>query len=152
MLCKLCGAVEEGDFYVSNKTKCKACIKLAVKKNRIKNTEYYREYDKRRFKNDPRVLARHKAYQSTEAGKLSLSKAKDKWAKGNAIKKGASTIVCNAVSSGKLIKPINCSECGCEPSRLHGHHDDYAKPLDVRWLCSKCHTAWHKENGEGLNG
>ena len=30
-------------------------------------------------------------------------------------------------------------------------HDDYAKPLSVRWLCGKCHTAWHQENGEGLN-
>ena len=27
----------------------------------------------------------------------------------------------------------------------------YALPLSVRWLCTKHHSEWHKENGEGVN-
>jgi len=48
-----------------------------------------------------------------------------------------------AVRAGLLEKPHNCSYCGCE-KRLHAHHPDYRKPLDVIWLCSECHMKWHK--------
>lgn len=47
-----------------------------------------------------------------------------------------------AVWSGKIIKPARCQECD-RPCNPHGHHDDYEKPLDVRWLCSWCHAAVH---------
>ncbi len=48
-----------------------------------------------------------------------------------------------ALRNGSVIRPGSCEDCGiaCVP---HGHHDDYAKPLDVRWLCAKCHAAVHR--------
>ena len=102
-------------------------------------------------KNDPRVKARHLKYQATDEGKESIKKSKLKWHESNPIKKGASTMVGNYVRDGRLTKPNKCSECKTKPGRLHGHHDDYALPLVVRWLCPKCHNNWHKENGEGKN-
>lgn len=151
------------EFYPNDKT-CKECRKALVRQNRAKNIEYYREYDRKRFKEDPKVRARHRRYQATPAGKESVRKSqakwsasisgrrsREKWIDENPIKKGASTMVGNAVRDGKLIKPSECSECG-SGGIIHGHHNDYAYPLVVRWLCAKCHTAWHQENGEGLNG
>lgn len=50
--------------------------------------------------------------------------------------------VAYAVKSGKMIKPIKCSECDRE-TRLSAHHKDYSKPLEVLWLCGSCHKLKH---------
>ena len=46
----------------------------------------------------------------------------------------------------------HCEVCGAE--KAEAHHDDYDKPLEVRWLCFKCHREWHKihDNPEFLKG
>ena len=45
-----------------------------------------------------------------------------------------------------------CERCGV--ARADRHHDDYTRPLDIRWLCRRCHIAEHVEQygswGEGL--
>ena len=51
-----------------------------------------------------------------------------------------------AIKDGRLIKPTKCETCGVQNKRLLGHHDDYNKPLDVRWLCPPCHGQWHANN------
>jgi len=40
-------------------------------------------------------------------------------------------------------RPTHCSACGTETEDIQAHHDDYAKPLDVRWLCRSCHIRHH---------
>lgn len=48
-----------------------------------------------------------------------------------------------AVRNGTLVKPDACERCDRPlPSNLlEGSHDDYNRPLDVEWLCRKCHAA-----------
>lgn len=41
------------------------------------------------------------------------------------------------------IKRQPCEICGAELA--HAHHDDYNRPLDVRWLCEQHHRAIHGE-------
>lgn len=48
----------------------------------------------------------------------------------------------NEVRKGRIVPPACCEQCGAE-QRLHGHHEDYSKPLDVRWLCPICHAWLH---------
>lgn len=48
------------------------------------------------------------------------------------------------VSVGKIIKPLVCDGCG-KVKKLEAHHEDYSKPLDVSWLCKKCHSEKPRE-------
>ena len=44
-----------------------------------------------------------------------------------------------AVIKGLLKKPKKCEVCE-EIKPLQGHHEDYSKPLEVIWLCTRCHA------------
>ena len=48
-----------------------------------------------------------------------------------------------AVASGKLTRPGQCIQCDTV-TYVEAHHDDYSKPLEVRWLCRPCHSAVHR--------
>ena len=52
----------------------------------------------------------------------------------------ARQIVADAIRAGKL-KREPCEKCG--GTIVHAHHDDYEKPLDVKWLCRKHHRDEH---------
>jgi hypothetical protein len=52
-----------------------------------------------------------------------------------------------AIDDGVLIKPDRCSACQ-SGGWIEGHHPDYSKPLDVLWLCRRCHKQFHKTNSE----
>ena len=45
-----------------------------------------------------------------------------------------------AIKVGKL-KRGRCAECGA--AKVHAHHEDYSKPLEVIWLCSRHHKRRH---------
>jgi len=47
-----------------------------------------------------------------------------------------------AIQRGELVRSRHCESCG-RRTRTQGHHDDYTKPLEVRWLCSSCHVRLH---------
>ena len=59
----------------------------------------------------------------------------------NKVKIAARSKLRDAVKRGKIIR-MPCEVCG--EARSHGHHEDYSKPLEVRWLCSKCHGKEHR--------
>lgn len=46
-----------------------------------------------------------------------------------------------AIQSGKLVRQP-CEVCG-KTSYVDAHHDDYSRPLDVRWLCRSHHRQHH---------
>ena len=56
------------------------------------------------------------------------------------VKKIATSKVGHAIRDGKLTRKP-CEVCGKE--KAQAHHDDYSKPLDVRWLCVKHHNEHH---------
>lgn len=112
--------------------KCKECTKSDVRKNRDDNIDYYREYDNNR---------KHRTY--TETTRKYRGKYPAKFRAHNKVN--------NGLRDGKIHRPDACESCGTQ-GIVHAHHDDYLKPLDIRWLCPICHYSWHQINGEGKNG
>jgi hypothetical protein len=53
-------------------------------------------------------------------------------------------VVYRALKDGRLTKgPCERGPDGCS-GKIHAHHDDYSKPLEVRWLCQKHHGEEHR--------
>lgn len=52
----------------------------------------------------------------------------------------ARAILNYAIKRGEIVRQP-CEKCGDPISE--GHHDDYSKPLEVRWLCKTHHMKVH---------
>lgn len=120
--------------------KCKTCTKRDVRQNRSDNIQHYREYDAMRC-SDPDRVKKAKAYAKSDRGRAVVAKAHAKQREKYPERVSARAAVATAIQSGRL-KKMPCCKCGS--LRSHGHHEDYSKPLDVVWLCSKHHREVHK--------
>ena len=70
------------------------------------------------------------------------------WAREYPERRRAHRLVHSALQSGRIEKPGRCDGCGLD-RRLEAHHEDYAKPLGVRWLCRSCHRLAHRALAAG---
>lgn len=138
--CTKCGIEKPFDeFQVRRASKdgmtaaCKSCLSL---------------YDKSRANLPHRIAARAR-YAKTDAYAESHDNSARKYRRKNPVKYRAHSIVSNAIRDKKLFREP-CEICGSIDS-IHAHHDDYAKPLNIRWLCAAHHKQWHRDNGEGAN-
>jgi hypothetical protein len=104
--------------------KCKTCTKRDVKRR------YY----------DPRFIDRIRIYEkfrnTTPERKQNRKVYERRRRLNNPGKARCSQWINNAVRDGR-IKRLPCEVCGNLKSQ--GHHDDYRKPQQVRWLCFKHH-------------
>lgn len=134
--CFKCGAEKPYTEFYKHKQmadghigKCKDCTKNDVRRNRADKVEYYRQYDVKRYQSDPSVRKR-------------INSSSRRWREKNPDKYKAHNAVSNAIRDGKLRKS-SCEVCGAK--YVHGHHDDYNKPLEVRWLCAVHHREHHDQ-------
>ena len=135
--CFKCGAEKPlSEYYKHNRMadghlgKCKECTKADVKDNRAAKVDYYRKYD--RVRGNRQTAAYREAHRERFPNSYM-----------------ARYMVSNAIRDGKMLREP-CVECG-SMDRVHAHHDDYAKPLSVRWMCAAHHKQWHQKNGAGKN-
>ncbi len=135
--CFKCGGVKPLHEFYKHKgmkdghlNKCKACNKIDAAEHRAKNIDRIRAYDRDRG-----------SRQGSEYNREYRTRYPKKYK--------AQTMVGNHLRAGNLHKE-SCEVCGIDGAVAH--HDDYDKPLNVRWLCQAHHKQWHSENGEGRNG
>ncbi len=98
--------------------KCKVCAKRDVVANRAGKLKQYHDYDRYRSRSPKR--------------KAQVAESMRRQRGANPEKYKARTAVGNALRDGCLVLGP-CEVCG--DSRVQAHHDDYSKPLEVRWFC-----------------
>lgn len=91
-----------------------------------------------------RCRIKQEKYRSLGLEIPTSQKCINEWAKRNRHKKRAHLQVKRAIARGDIIKPKNCSKCGIE-GVIQAHHPDYSKPLEVMFLCTKCHGIEHRK-------
>lgn len=135
--CFKCKAIKPiSEFYThrmmadGHLNKCKQCTKQDVREWYGRTPVERRAYEQRRSR-----LPERRAQLSSNVA-LVRARAPEKYR--------ARTAVGNALRDGRLIKTL-CSSCG-SAERVEGHHDDYSRPLDVEWLCFRCHR--NKQHGQ----
>jgi len=109
--------------------KCKECTKSNVHANYVTHIDEKRSYERERFQQPER-----KSYVLA-AGVKHRERHPERYK--------ARVAVNNAVRDGRLVKKP-CEGCGSE--KVQAHHEDYSKPLDVKWLCFVCHRRHHGQD------
>lgn len=141
--CYKCGKEKNEDcFSVDRSTKdrlqncCKECQSLRDSK--------YRKTNKGKEVNQKGI----KKYRKTRKGKEAHSVGGARYRQKYPEKIKAGSCVGYAIKLGKLVRPDVCEQCDtkCKPE---AHHPDYDKPLDVTWMCIKCHKKLHRKESNG---
>ena len=114
--CCDCGGLKEN----RNQGYCHECRRKSERKNRIENKKSI----------DFIIRERHKV-NTRRKNDLIFKFKKDVHAFTN-----------SATRLGILVKKP-CEVCG--NIKVDAHHDDYTKPMDVRWLCRKHHNEHHRK-------
>jgi hypothetical protein len=153
----------DSGFYLTGKGApaaiCKECAKARARENYRAHVAQYKEYERSRAMAPHRVDARERyqqtdkgkaavyrgrrKYETSEHGKAAIAASRRSYRMNNPFKRAAHILVGNAIRAGKLTRQ-SCEVCGGQSAQAH--HDDYSKPLDVRWLCTTHHAEWHKHN------
>ena len=92
----------------------------------------------RAYNKSPAGKASRKRYTQTARGKATAIAATNRQRAKHPERYRARYTAWNAIVSGELERPDDCSRCG-EHVSVEAHHADYGKPLDVEWLCHRCH-------------
>jgi len=151
--CFKCWQVKPTDDFYSHPNmtdghlnKCKDCARADVRARRLEQVERWRAYDRERANVPHRVLMRLE-YTKSLAGKAAHGRASSRYQVSNPEKRRAHIIVGNAIRAGRLVRG-RCEVCG---GRGQAHHDDYSRPLEVRWLCPKDHKLVHQVADGGVS-
>jgi len=122
--------------------KCKSCCSRYSKSWYLQNYTTQRKiHSEWRNKNKPQI----DIYQKVNQPSRTIQQRKRR--QQNPIVHRAHRKVKYAIATGKLIVGL-CAHCGISPKKvkMHAHHEDYNKPLEIIWLCPSCHRISHSEN------
>lgn len=164
--CSRCGEVKPSSAFSPDRRKsdglqsrCKACLadigraryqanpeseRVRARRWQTQHPERARETALRwKAENPERVSEQGRQWKSEHPERHYA--ANRRWQEANperaAMTKRAVGIVQRALIHGDLVRPSACDECS-QVGTVQAAHSDYSRPLDVRWLCHRCHRIW----------
>ena len=167
--CKVCESERKKRTYYQDLEGTREKKREEAKRNRKKRSEYakrvraanpekIRELSKKSYyKHREEISQRRKEKAHTAEAREKNNERQRKWRiekreNYNALmvyrraKNKEKTIARNkltaAIQKGTLMRPKTCSLCKKE-DLIEAHHPDYSKPLEVLWVCRKCHCKIH---------
>jgi len=140
--------------YEKNPDKYRERHKKWIENNLDKYIESNKKSCKKKYENNKEYYAK----QSKSWKEINPERTKELARKHSKISKErypeknqARLIVSGAIRKGEIVRPTICSRCKKE-GYIEGHHYDFNKPLDVIWLCRKCHAKEHLQNKRKKDG
>lgn len=124
------------EFYPRT-AKCKSCTREQVRANRRLKVEHYRAYDRERYQQPERRESVNAALRRRSSDPERAAKVAARIAVGNALRDGR-------------LRRGSCEICGNHD--VEAHHEDYTRPLEVRWLCFVHHRREHGQFQETTKG
>lgn len=139
--CNKCGETKERRLFSKDSRRKSGLSRRCMD---CKRAEYhaYAKTDVARLKNALRQRSRTAAGFTRKRGHRNKNQR-------DTLKVWASRQFANAIRNKTIVRPDNCSECKVK-GKIHGHHYDYTKPLEVIWLCHKCHMKEHRKYPDTL--
>lgn len=122
----------------------KEIVRISFKKWYEENKEYYKNYRNKWYaENKEKAKKTRDASYARDSSKF-LNRVK-KYNVKYREKARARNILHYHLRVGNIKKPDICSVCQntFDIFKIHGHHHDYTKPLDVVWCCAQCHKDIH---------
>ena len=122
----------DGEFYKADRytnrirTICRTCVTKRAKERRLAGLTQATERAR---------------YQASERYRRRQRENTAKWRRRYPEKIKAQNALQAEIRRGRMSRQP-CEVCG---AKAHAHHDDYTKPLDVRWLCPLHHARHHRE-------
>ena len=130
------------------KSKCKSCAKEQKRIWAESNRDRINKGNRRRYLQNIESEREHRRAYRLSDKRIDITRNMViQYAKNNPEKARAGSAIHNELRSGRMVKPSVCEHCGNEPEKTHilqGHHSDYTKPLEVVWLCPRCHAIEHR--------
>lgn len=142
MECIKCGEIDKCNFYSSSLKygdyRCKKCVNLANQRWRENHIEYFREYVRKYMHNHPELNNRCFDKWYSQHADIHY-KRRLAYARANPQRHNAQSLAFAHYPDTQTCEVEECFELG------ERHHDDYNKPLEIRWLCRKHHKELHRK-------
>jgi len=121
-----------------NKDKEKEYLKRSFEKNKEKVNERRRTPERRKVNNEAvKTWRKNNPERFKETEKLRR--------KNDRKKELARSLIYKHIVRGHMDKGEECEICKARDRGIEAHHEDYNKPLEVRWLCNICHRQQHNK-------